>query len=381
MTPTPEHVLSRYPPFAIGLTPKLRYRLRWPGLTNVSVAVTFGVAFLLAGYRENTLVMAGPAVGLLEHPGIWLFLAAQMGIPAVVNRSLRRFQSLPTEGDSPFTTQFLTSCFKEIDENVTCSLGRIGKRSKTVYQLLITLGFIAWTWNTFQNQQPLRFLHFDFWDSVNHPLGYWLTRFYKLYVWVLVGPAVVHAQICLVRGARNLFAMAATKRGIILDPYHSDGEGGLGALIDTVISPMVPIVLASSLLTVAAFWVHEKYDVTTIGGLGMTVALLLLIYFVPAISLRRAIVEEKRRQQEHVCKIQRTMYNDLLAAKITSDILKEQTSALISLADLSKRITSISHWPQMARIWRLAVLALGSPVLGWGFKQLQVFIPAFSFVS
>lgn len=175
--------------------------------------------------------------------------------------------------------------------------------------------------------------------------------------------------------------MAGREKGIVLDPYHSDGEGGLGVLVDTVINPMVPIVLASSLLTVAAFWVHGKYDITTIGGLAMTIALLLLIYFVPAISLRRAIIDEKRRQHEHVCKIQRTMYSDLLAAKVTTELLKEQTSALVSLADLSKRITAISQWPQIARIWRLAAIALGSPLLGWGFKQMQAFIPSIANLS
>lgn len=378
MTSLATHVLGRYPPFALRFPSRKRFRLRWPGPVNLLVALGFGLAFALAAWRENTLIMPGADVGLLEHPGIWLFLIAQMVIPFVVNRSLSAFRGFRKDGDSPLTSDFQRAHFGGVVRGVTRSLCRSNRRSRTLYQLLMLLGFTAWTWNTYQNQDPLRFLHFDFWDSVRHPWGYWLTRFYKLYVWVLVGPAIVHAQVCLVRGARNLFAAATGSHGIVLDPYHTDGEGGLGALINTVINPMVPIVLASSMLTVAAFWVHQKYDITTMGGLAMTVALLLLIYFVPAVSLRRAILDEKRRQQEHVCKIQRTMYCDLIESKLTPDLLKEQTAALVSLADLSARIGAISQWPQISRIWRLAALAVSSPLVGWGIKQLQPFIPFFS---
>lgn len=371
MSSTPEHLLSRYPPFALRGLAKHR-RMQWSTRANAGLACAFAAAFTSAAYWEKTLVMPGQAVGLLEHPGIWLFLVAQVAIPWILNRSLRRFRNLHFDHTAPLSREFMSQEFASIEHRLVQSLERRTVRSRGVFDVIVFVGLLAWAWNTFQNQDPLKFLHFDFWDSSRHAINYWLTRFYKLYVLVMVGPALIHAQLCLVRAVRNMFDLAASRRAVILDPYHCDGDGGLTLIVNSVINPMVPIVLTSSLLTVAAFVVHGKYDITTIGGLAITVALLLLVYFVPALALRRAIADEKKRQEEYVCRIQREMYNELLLAEMGQRTLKDHTAALVSLADLAKRIDGISEWPQIRRIWRLAAVVVGSPLAGWGVKHLTV---------
>ncbi len=368
-----EPVLSWYPPFAFSLTAARRYSLARAVQANALVAFVFAGAFLVSSVRERTLIMRG-GVGLLQHPGIWVFLVAQVVIPWAVTRSLRAFRQLPSTSSAPLTADFLRDYFHALDAALVHSMRRESSRSRALFDALLLIGLSAWAWNTFQNQDPIHFLRFDFWDSIRHPGGYWLTRFYKLYVWVLIGPAVVHAQLCLVHSVKRLFTLATAHRGIILDPYASSGDGGLAPLIETVINPMVPIVVASSLLTMSAFWVHGKYDVTTIGGLLMTIALLLFIYLLPAIALRRAIREEKARQQNHVCKYQRALYEHLLTTLPHRSNVKDDTSTLSSLADLSKRLDDIPNWPQFIRITRLAIAAGSSPIVAWSVKQLQVIV-------
>lgn len=372
MSSSPEQVLRWYPPFAFTLTARRRFSVTSPGRANTVVAIVFGAAFLVAAYCEKTLIMNGPSVGLLEHPGIWVFLVAQVIIPWTVTRSLETFRTLRVTASAPVTPEFLGDNFDGLDTALVLSLERRSNRSKALFDLLLLIGLAAWAWNTFQNQDPIRFLHFDFWDSRLHPGGYWLTRFYKLYVWVMIGPAVVHAQLCLVNSVKRLFHLAATKHAIILDPYDPNGDGGLAPLLESVINPMVPIVIASSLLTMAAFWVHGKYDVTTIGGLAMTIALMFFVYLVPAIALRRAILEEKKRQRDQISKFQRTIYDQLLTAELDRATLKDNTGMLTCLGDLAKRVDGISNWPQLKRIARLGVAAGSSPVLGWAVKQVHV---------
>src|SRR5437773_2139421 len=115
MASPPEQVLSWYPPFAISLTAGRRYSIAWSAQANAVVAVVFGAAFLVTASVEKTLIMRGDAVGLLEHPGIWVFLVAQIVVPWTVTRSLRAIRTLPLTGSAPLAADFLHENFEALD--------------------------------------------------------------------------------------------------------------------------------------------------------------------------------------------------------------------------------------------------------------------------
>jgi len=331
---------------------------------NVIIGLLFAAAFVLGSWRDGTLRMPSTSFGLLEHPTIWIFLVAQILVPVVVSRSTGRFSTLEKEPGLPLTESFITATVPALHESFLEMLRRNDPRSRRIFNLLLLLGLGFWAWNTFQNLRvgsgaP----RFDFWDSVAHFWGYWLSRAYKLYLWLVVAPTVVHAQLCIARAMRKMLRAADEAAALSLDPYHPDGAGGARSFIDVVLLPMFALVLPAVFLTTAATWVHKRYDFTTVGAINATVVLFGFVYWYPATALRNAIVAEKERQKRKISALQRSLYHALLQEVPIATTLKDPTSVLLSLSSVAKQVDTLPNWPQLARVAQAAVVFAGSPLI------------------
>jgi len=330
---------------------------------NGIIGVFFTLAFLAGSYRDGTLLMLGRSFGLLQHPAIWIFVIAQVSVPIVVSRGIATFASLDKTVGLPLTDEFIATQFAPVREFFFDMLNRSEGRSRRTFDILLLLGLGFWAWNTFQNLRIGGRPHFDFWDSAEHFWGYWLTRGYKLYIWLVVTPCAVHAQLCIIRALRRILRAANASAALVLDPYHPDDAGGTRSFIDAALLPMFALVIPAVLLTTAATWVHGGFDVTTVGSIAATLILFALVYFYPPASLRRAIVAEKQRQKRKISGLQRSLYEALLREQPVAATLKDPTSVLLSLSSVAKQVDSLPNWPQLARVIQAAVLFLGSPVI------------------
>lgn len=332
--------------------------------SNAVIGLLFAVALVLGSWRDGTLRMIGPSFGLLEHPAIWIFVAAQILVPIVVSRSTGRFSTLDKEPGLPLTEAFITDTFPKLRETFFDMLKRDEIRAKRIFNVLLLLGLGFWSWNTFQNLRVGNGApRFDFWDSAAHFWGYWLSRAYKLYIWLVVAPTVVHAQLSIARALRKMLGAADTAAALSLDPYHPDGAGGTRSFIDVVLLPMFVLVLPAVCLTTAATWVHKRYDFTTVGAIIATVTLFVLVYWYPATALRNAIVAEKDRQKRKISGLQRSLYDALLQEAPVATTLKDPTSVLLSLSSVAKQVDDLPNWPQLARVAQAAVVFVGSPLV------------------
>ena len=346
------------------LSPRLALTL------NASIGVLFAVAFVFGSWRDGTTTLRGENVGLLEHPGIWIFIVAQIISPIVVSRSITKFISLADRPGLPLNENFIATRFRPLSEHLLRILKRDTTRSKRAFDVLLLLGLLVWGWNTLQNLNAQQIAKFDFWDSSAHFWGYWLTRGYKIYIWLIVVPVLWHVQICIVYVLRRILIAAKTEAALVLDPYHPDCAGGTRSFIDGILTPMFALVLPAVLLATAATWVHGKYDITTIGGISLTVMLFLSIYVYPAAVLRTAIIAEKDRQKRQLSALQRTLYDGLLREQPIATTLKDPTAVLLSLSAVTQRVDSLPNWPQFARVAQVAIIFAGSPFIAPLLKDL-----------
>lgn len=365
-----EPLLSRYLPFDLAEPP---LNERWCAIANAIIAIVFLIAFPFGSWRDDALTLHGSAVGLFEHPGIWIYLIAQPFLPFALARAVSRLKTLPAD-TVVLESQFRESALPHLLQNLENRLCRKTKLSAAVYACLLVLGFGIWTRNTFQLQNPIASFGFDCWDSRAHFWGFWLTRAYKAYIAVGLAPALIHAQWCVVACVRELLSEASRANALAIDPYAEDGAGGTRVFIDTILNPMIPILLAASLMSVAASIVHEKYDLTTVGGLVITCGLFLLVYVVPAITLRGAILAEKNRQKVEICKLQSSLYAGLPAGDML--FTKDATAVIRALSDIVKQIDDLPNWPQIDRAWRLVAVALSSKLVTDISKSLLTYVRA-----
>jgi len=180
---------------------------------------------------------------------------------------------------------------------------------------------------------------------------------------------MVHAQIAIVISITHLVIEGGRAGGVRLDPYDADEAGGTRSLIDTVLNPLVAVVLTASLMSVAAIYVHRRFDSTTVGGLAITILVFVCVYVVPAAALRYAIVADKRRQRAVIRERQAALYSQLTDRDAPPDKGREVIGLIKDLTVLVERIDKLPAWPQLTRVAATISAAVTSPFLAFVFGR------------
>ena len=340
-------VFYNYPVFRLGR--RLSFILsKSVNSQSCFMAVLFTVLFLTGSLIDQTLIMKGRDIGLLEHPTTWAFLIIQIIAPIFLNKGVEKLFTFLKKNDIIYSKKELSGYLSLFTKHTS----RQANFGKFCYTFLTLVGIICFAWNSFQNQNPLRFLGFDFWDSFNHPFGYWVTRIYKLYLWVFFLPAIIHIHISILFVLHKLLKDSTKENFFVLRPYNQDEHAGVGVIIKIAITPPIPILILGSLSVLGAFIIHGQTGITPLIGLCLVSLLLILIYLIPAIQLRRIIKSEKKRQLTEITEKQNELYFELVKdvkAKNETDIL-ETLNSLTTVFDQVKSISIWPYWKSMLKI-------------------------------
>jgi hypothetical protein len=311
---------------------------------------------------------------MLEHPAIFCYFVEQCVVPVLLMRAIDGFwkvaggAAISEVGAKPIWRSELRGFRRAVSQRTA--------RSRDLYILLTVVGIIIFSWNSYQNIFPKRVGH-DFWDSWNHQGGYWVSRIYKFYFWLFWIPAITHLQVCLISSFASVLRRSSKAGTFKLRPYHFDGCGGTEVLIASVLTPMMIAVLVSALGSAAAFYIHRKLDVTTIGGVVMTCTLFLAAYLWPAIVLRRAIVTDKKKQLTEISQRQTILHSEILIERESPEGLKTRVEAIQGLSTLSKDLRRLPNWPHLRKVAGVAGLAGSSPAAAWLVHQATEYISGF----
>jgi len=351
---------------------------RWANLGFVGqccvLAALAAVAVVAAATLDHTLMLPGRDAGLLQHPAIWAFIALQIALPLSIRMSLDKVTAERTRAARGGLPD------QEFAESVQAQLIRWmrleGSVSATAASLFYTIGLAGFAWNSYQNQLPGVLLPYDFWDSSNHPWGYWVTRIYKLYlfVWLLPYIALVHAGVlAAVLTVLRERRLAGTS---VLQPFHHDGVGGLGFIPGLVTTPIVTTLLIASVPVGAAFAVHRALDVTPLMGAAIVVACASLAYAIPILRLRTDIIAMKRTVVERIRLLQQSYYSQIVRdERVPIETLRQGNEALDYFEKICMRIERISNYPHLIRLLKYLGLALTPSFVSLGFKLYDKLSP------
>jgi hypothetical protein len=342
-------VLYKYPVFRTGKKISFFFKKSFVA-QSLYLGFLFTLLIIIASIIDKTLILEEKNIGLLEHPTIWTFIIIQIYVPILIKNSISKL-FLFMQKNEVIDNKIDLSSYSLLFEKQTSRQMNFGRFS---YAFLILIGLICFTWNTIQNQSPIRFLGFDFWDSSNHPYGYWITRVYKLYLWGFLFPTIVHIQMSILFVLKKLLVDAERDKFFVIKPYDLDEYAGAGTIIKIVINPIVPILLLCSLSVLGAFFIHGKIGVTPIMGITILSLLFLLIYLIPAIQLRKIIKSEKQRQLTEITEKQNKLYFSLVHGD-KPQIEYDNLDSLNSFKDVIQQIKSISIWPH----WKFILKIIG----------------------
>ena len=248
------------------------------------VPLCFFVVFLIIGFFEKNLILPNDGYGLLQHINIWIFLFMNMTIPAIIKKSFG-----------------VLNC--NIDENTLKSLKKHFvavsnlKLTRVLWHFSQAVGVCCFIGNTLQNAKIINRLPFDYWDSINYPLSYIVSRGYKLYLFALFFPALFVYIYILIRSLSELVVINETEK------YPIANYTQIKALCNFGLNVLIAFILPVLISSVAVYFVHDRFDITTITTIiiccACTIASLIM-YLMMIKKFRASLLNYKR---EHIKQI------------------------------------------------------------------------------
>lgn len=331
------------------------------------------ILIILASALDGTFFLSGRNVGLFEHPAIWSFLVLQIALPLSLRHSLNRITGHKVEKlDSPLGSDFSEKLANQLSACVSLH----NRTGKLIASTCYIIGFAAFVWNSYQNQLPNVIVSFDFWDSINHPWGYWVTRGYKFYLYVWLLPYIGLIHISMLVSLLRIIRKRRMSDCIKLQPFHPDNAGGFGFLPGLITTPIIVTLLICSFPLAGAFKVHQAFDITPMIGAGIICSGAFIAYIIPILYLRKDIVALKKNTLEKIRVLQQRYYISIMEEEIDIEALKGGGEALDYFDKIHKRVDSISNYPHFARLFRYIGLAMSPSFFLLVLKSYQTFGPA-----
>lgn len=346
-----EHnTLLSYPVFRI-IDKTIVWKNKSLPIKTLIISGVIVILIICGAYLDKSIILEGDNIGLIEHPVIWALIILQCLLPFYLKEAVSLLNNFLKSNEN-IALGFDLSRYRRVFEN---SISRKTNISRFIYTLFVTIGFISFAWNSYQNQLPEKFLGFDFWDSINHPFGYWITRLYKAYTWILFFPACLHIQFSIVVTSFKVLKSVQKQKSFILKPYHQDRYGGGGEIIKVVIKPFIPVLILASISTLGVFFIHQKLGITPIASLFGLSILFIITYLLPAFQLNSLIKSEKKTKLIEISQKQDEIYSSIIDAKDSIQI-SQKVELLDSLKSVSQQIKSISNWPHLGLFIKLITL-------------------------
>jgi hypothetical protein len=361
MKVTKENLLGNYPAFRY-LNWMRKLNINSIPMQNLVLTLFFIVMIVLSSFLDRSFFLNNPNIGLFQHPVIWFFFIIQATIPFALHKSVARFLDMYNWKHSIIKIPFFKDEFTAETKIFIKNTLRQKLISRIFFVLLITFGFISFAWNSYQNQAPLEFVGFDFWDSYNYPYGYWSTRIYKFYIWCIFFPSVIHLYCSLVFQILNVLKRSYKLNMLTLEPYHYDENGGVSVFMKNIITPVIPVLITTSLLSVSVYFIHQKFDFTSISSLIISTVFFLILYMIPAYKIGKIIRENKEKQLSEIAKKQKKILTKIIDTE-DSNQTKNNFEMITTFQEITNKIKAIPNWPNYKFIGKILAVAYSPAIL------------------
>ncbi|HEX8585472.1 MAG TPA: hypothetical protein VF680_13820 [Allosphingosinicella sp.] len=261
-----------------------------------SLAIVQAIILSAVAYLDGNLWLPGPAIGLLEHPGIFAVIVADFVVLWMLGYTTRRFLRVP--GRLPVLSSNANRRFLRRFTTRGRAAILLQGPSLALFLFCSGVGTLFWLLNAAQTADPIRFYGRDVFDSAFHPASY-LT--FRAFLWVSWGVIYPYAVVVFLAISGNLYLATRTllRRGqLTYRPFHPDRCGGFSIVGD--ISFATIMMLATLYASLAVVIVtHHKINLLQLSGFVLiSIALLTLTYLV-AWPITRFMWRRRRASQNN----------------------------------------------------------------------------------
>lgn len=333
----------------------------------------------LVSWAEGTLVLAGDAVGLMEHYGFLLLFLVHpllvLGLPLVIRRFSEAFSHADEIVDEPAVRQWRAE--GEVVREVSATIAGVlqSRLSKAGRVLACLLGIIAVSYNALNTTTPTAVYHHDVWDSGSHVAGYWAARAYLAFTWGLLLPCGLYGLLLLSLAGGNLYRRLSTiHQGMAVALSHlGRATGSPVDHFSRAMGAVMLTILPLSLSAAGLLFVHGMALPIVAGTMGW-IAFACTVFFWPTWQTHRAIQRKQRLLLRPLEARAATIDHDVLCSLANGNLPDERLSqTLEAVVAVHKRLEQTPTWPSLAAgVFQLILLV--SPFFTQGVKQIIVLV-------
>lgn len=317
----------------------------------------FVVALTLCAWKDNSFIISN-GYGYFEHPGVFGWYLIQLIMPVAIYSTLKAAARSGKHYREVVTHSKSFRFREQVFNPMVAFVGFGTPASRAVFALLFLIGVSGFAWNTFQNLSPGKLAPLDFWDSIHFPFGYFGSRVYKFYIQALLLPTIVHIFAGIVWANINALRLLSRKKEVRLAPFNPDKCGGFKFLADLILTPTISALLVSGLAFLGVVYTHRAFDISTVTGILIQVAILVVFYVTPTYVLRSVLVQVKKLARREVHQRQEQYYEAILSGRLRGASLRNAHEYLRYFNDISTAIDKIPNWPHLAKTSRVFSISI-----------------------
>ncbi len=313
------------------------------------IALTFTSMFLVIGFFEKNLFLGDDNKGLLQHPVIWCFLLINLILTTVIKHIKK---------------DLFNKVGIETEQKIITSANHLLINSKimaVVFELIMLVGFMFFVGNSLQNAKLINPLPFDFWDSLNYPVSYIVSRVYKLYLYAYFFPRQLKYIFIFVYSMKKQMEIDENK----IKEYPLQNYIQLNELCNAGINVLTSLILPIILYTTLVFFVHDRVDITILSTILVTILITCIagafyIWFIQ--NFYKSIVEHKKHHIKEIDKQLLDIHNSIKAGYNTQNdftLLQINLAKDTYLREQKSQIEKISVYPLLIK----SIITILSPLI------------------
>mgnify|MGYP001060926717 CR=1 FL=1 len=216
-------------------------------IRDTVITGSFLCLFLVIGFFEKNLMLPGDGLGLFQHKTIWIFLLMSVFVPLAIRQVLAEPNCVLEKN----TVENIKTKFLTISQLPSTSV---------LFTTARTVGFLCFVGNTLQNAYIFNRLPFDFWDSINYPISYGVTRLYKFYLFACLIPIIIIYVYILLKAIAKLIILDDNE----IKDYPALNDKHLNNLCNLGLNVMLILIIPVIISSIVVYMTHDRFDPTTV---------------------------------------------------------------------------------------------------------------------
>lgn len=325
--------------------------------SNTFIVITFAILFCLVGIFDNNLFLPNTGRGLFQHVTIWFFIFFNLFTPIFIRMNWQHYNNVDE-----------CSLPHHITDKVKIILTILGRFFQNI-------GFCCFIFNTLQNAQIINKLPFDYWDSINYIPSFIISRIYKLYLFSYFIPAILIYVARMIISVSNSLQIKDDE----MNNYPIKKQEDLNILFNFGFNIILIIIIPVVIISFCVFFIHNRFDIVSIGTLIITILLTLyclILYIILIRKYRSSIKKYKRMQNKQLDKELSKIHNYIIKYKKTekdTNLLDIYLDKQNYLWHCKEEINKISPYPMAVKAFFTIFSSLFPPIIKYGisfFKDL-----------